>query len=141
MGFGYLFNEIMEKIILLLLHLGHLEKAVSIYSTLYGDYPRQKNVAVTHLSLASTYLAEAVQSARVDGLEEFRIANASVDRTQKPVLKRSVTELFRTQTKILYAKMEEHCQTALQIQRRLRLKWRQNEMLIIVNYGLAYELK
>ena len=100
---------------------GHLEKAVNIYSTLYGDYPRQKNVAVTHLSLANTCLIEAVQSARVDGLEEFRIANAKSSRTQKPVLKRSVTELFRTQTKQLYAKMEEHCQTALQIQRRLNV--------------------
>ena len=101
--------------------LGHLEKAVKIYSTLYGDYPRQKNVAVTHLSLANTYLIEAEQSARVDGLEEFRIANSKSSRSQKPVLKRSVTELFRTQTKQLYSKMEEHCQTALQIQRRLNV--------------------
>ena len=79
-------------------------------------------MAVTHLSLANVYLTEAVQSARVDGLEEFRLANASKsDGSQKPVLKRSVTELFRTQTKQLYAKMEEHCQTALQIQRRLNV--------------------
>ena len=93
-------------------------------------------MAVTHLSLASTYLAEAVQSARVDGLEEFRIANASVDRTQKPVLKRSVTELFRTQTKILYAKMEEHCQTALQIQRRLNVGPRCSSLLHIILFSL-----
>ena len=93
--------------------------AVKMYSTLYGDYPRQKNVAVTHLSLANVYLTEAVQSARIELLEEFRISSASPSRTQKPVLKRTLTELYRTSTKQLYAKMEEHCQTALQIQRRI----------------------
>ena len=69
-------------------------------------------------------LIEAVQSARVDGLEEFRIASASSSRTHKPVLKRSVTEMYRTETKQLYAKMEEHCQTALQIQRRVNVNAR-----------------
>ena len=96
-----------------------LEQDVKTYSKLYGDYPRQKNVAVTHLSLANVYLTEAVQSARIDGLEEFRISSANPSRTQKPVLKRTLTELFRTQTKHLYAKVEEHCQAALQIQRRI----------------------
>ena len=90
-----------------------------MYSILYGDYPRQKNVAVTHLQLAQVLLTEAVHSARIDGLEDFRIASANADRAQKPVLKRTVTELFRTETKQLYAKMEEHCQMALQIQRRI----------------------
>jgi hypothetical protein len=81
-------------------------------------------VAVTHLSLANVLLFEAVQSARVDGLEDFRIAYANASRTHKPVLKRSVTEMYRTETKQLYAKMEEHCQTALQIQRRVNANTR-----------------
>ena len=78
-------------------------------------------MAVTHLSLANVFLTEAVQSARIDGLEDFRIASANTNRTHKPVLKRSVTEMYRTETKQLYAKMEEHCQTALQIQRRINV--------------------
>ena len=91
-----------------------------MYSILYGDYPRQPNVAIAHTQLALVYLAEALQSARMDGLEEFSVESArSIQQTEKPVLKRSHSEFFRVQTKELYAKVEDHCQTALQIQQRI----------------------
>lgn len=91
-----------------------------MYHILYGDYPRQSNVAIAHTQLAQVYLAEALQSARMDGLEAFSMESAkSIEQTEKPVLKRTESEFFRVHTKQLYAKVEEHCQTALQIQQRM----------------------
>ena len=97
-----------------------------MYSILYGDYPRQKHVAIAHTQLSHVYLAEALQSSRIDGLEEYsNESSKSIQQTETPVLKQSdsfptAREMkLRVHTKKLYAKVEDHCQTALQIQQRI----------------------